>query len=82
MGNWKLIRFHEEGNLELYRLNKDPTESSDLAATPPEKAKGLATQLDLWLKSADAQQMTPQPRYDPNALRGGKKNRQNRRNKK
>lgn len=73
MGNWKLIRFHEKGNLELYHLNKDPSESSDLAATFPEKAKGLATQLDLWLKSVDAQQMTPNPGYDPNAVKGGKK---------
>lgn len=82
MGNWKLIRFHEEGNLELYHLNKDPSESSDLAATFPEKAKGLAAELDLWLKSVDAQQMTPNPGYDPNAGRGGKKNRQNRQKKK
>jgi arylsulfatase A len=75
-GNWKLIRFHEDGKRELYHLKKDPSESSDLAGTFPEKVKNLATQLDQWLKSVNAQHMTPNPGYDPDAVRGGKKKRQ------
>ncbi|WP_435894493.1 sulfatase [Oceaniferula spumae] len=73
-GNWKLIRFHEDGKLELYQLSKDPSESQNLTEQFSEKAKTLAAELDTWLKSVDAQHMTPNPRYEPNAKKAkGKK---------
>lgn len=65
-GNWKLIRFHEDGKLELYHLNKDASESSDVSEQFREKTKTLENQLDAWLKSVNAQHMTPNPAHDPN----------------
>lgn len=72
-GNWKLIRFHEEGKLELYHLKKDPSESSDVSGQFNEKTKTLAAQLDAWLKSVDAQHMTPNPAYDPTSKKKPKR---------
>lgn len=72
-GNWKLIRFHEEGKLELYHLKKDPSESSDVSGQFNEKTKTLAAQLDAWLKSVGAQHMTPNPAYDPTSKKKPKR---------
>ncbi|MBT8036813.1 MAG: hypothetical protein KJO21_04640 [Verrucomicrobiae bacterium] len=64
------------GRLELYDLKKNPSESNNLAVTFPEKNKRLASQLDLWLESVDAQHMSPNPAYDRNSSKRGKKKRQ------
>jgi len=65
-GNWKLIEFFEDGNVELYNLEKDPAEENDLAKIYPEKAEKLLKELKNWRKSVDAQMPTANPDYDPN----------------
>lgn len=65
LGDYKLIRFHEDNRLELYDLKKDISESTDLAAKLPEKTRDLASRLDAWLKSVDARFPTPNSNYDP-----------------
>jgi len=64
-GDWKLIEFLEDGALELYNLNTDPSEKINLAKSNPEKATALLKQLRTWRLSVGAQNMTPNPRYDP-----------------
>lgn len=64
-GDWKLIEFYEDGALELYNLAQDPTETTNLAATEPDRAQILRADLQAWLRSVDAQMPTPNPHYDP-----------------
>ena len=71
-GDFRLVHFYEDGRDELYDLGNDISETKDLAATQPDRAKALRTRLDAWLKSVDAQLPTPNPAYDPAAENGGK----------
>lgn len=47
-GNWKLIEYFENGELELYHLKKDPSEKSNVAKTFPSKTKALLEMLSHW----------------------------------
>lgn len=64
-GDWKLIHYYEDGRNELYQLDQDPTEQSDLSRTHPARTKRMAAQLDRWLHSVGAKFPEPDPRYDP-----------------
>ena len=55
VGDWKLIRFYESGNEELYNLRDDLSERHDLAGSQPAKRRQLAARLDAWLKEVGAQ---------------------------
>jgi arylsulfatase A len=55
VGDWKLIRFYESGQEELYNLSSDLAEKHDLAAANPEERKNLSARLDAWLKEVGAQ---------------------------
>ena len=54
-GDYKLLKFFDDQSLELYNLKDDIGESNNLAATMPEKARQLATQLEHWLSESKAQ---------------------------
>ncbi|MGB1260610.1 MAG: sulfatase [Akkermansiaceae bacterium] len=54
VGNWKLIEYFENGDLELYKLNKDPGEKQNLLNTFPSKAKELQQMLIDWRKKTNA----------------------------
>ena len=71
-GDFRLVHFYEDGRDELYDLGNDISETKDLAATQPERAKALRTRLDTWLKSVDAQLPTANAAYDPVADKAGK----------
>jgi hypothetical protein len=58
-GDWKLIRWFETGQEELFRLDLDIGEQYDLAAREPEERARLAGLLDAWLADVDAQFATP-----------------------
>jgi arylsulfatase A-like enzyme len=66
LGDLKLIEFYETGRHELYDLRRDIGEVRDLAGERPEVVKILATRLDAWRRSVDAQMMRPNPDYKPN----------------
>ncbi|MEG1540108.1 MAG: sulfatase-like hydrolase/transferase, partial [Muribaculaceae bacterium] len=53
-GNWKLIQFYETGNIELYNLKDDISESNNLASKHRKLAKNLQKELQAWLISVDA----------------------------
>lgn len=63
-GAWKLIRWYEDGAIELYDLASDPGERYDLSALRPEKAESLRTRLDAWLDEVDANMPSRNPSYD------------------
>ncbi len=53
-GNYKLIRFYDDGHLELYDLAHDPSEQQNLASREPERAKQLDVLLSKWLLGVSA----------------------------
>jgi arylsulfatase A len=53
-GDWKLIRFYEDGRDELYDVAADMGETQDLAAARPEIAEALGRKLDSWLAETGA----------------------------
>jgi arylsulfatase A-like enzyme len=66
VGGWKVVRYADDGKVELYELNNNPMEKKDLAKTNQEKAKSLIKNLDDHLTEVDAQLAMPNPDYDPN----------------
>jgi len=63
-GDWKLIHYHEDGRDEFYHLGDDEAETTDLAATQPERTSGMRGRLDQWLKATEARMPTPNPKFD------------------
>ncbi|MBN1590680.1 MAG: sulfatase [Pirellulales bacterium] len=64
-GDFKLIEFYEDGQLQLFNLKEDLGERHNLAAAMPEKTAAMHQKLKAWRKSVDAQTMKPNPDYDP-----------------
>jgi arylsulfatase A-like enzyme len=64
-GDWKLIEFLENNNIELYNLKEDAEETKNLAATLPEKAAELRRMLHRWRNSVGAQMMKLNPEFKP-----------------
>lgn len=53
-GDWKLLEFFEDGNLELYNLKDDISETNNLADQMPEKATSLHNKLLNWRAKIEA----------------------------
>ena len=53
LGRWKLIRAPEEGRLELYDLEADPAERTNVAAAHPERVAALGALLDDWHRESE-----------------------------
>lgn len=69
--NWKVIRYPDDGQIELYDLDDDPMEKSNLAIAEPDRAASMVHALDKLLASADAQPATKNPHFDPDTFSGG-----------
>jgi arylsulfatase A-like enzyme len=69
-GNWKLIEWFEDRNVELFDIAHDESEQHDLAAEHPETVKELLTELHAWQKATGAMFPTPNPKYDPSKPSG------------
>ena len=63
-GDWKLIRYFEDGRHELYDLAADIGETNDLAESNPDKVRELSGRLDAWLAEVGAKYPTKNPRFD------------------
>ena len=72
-GNYKLIEFFENGALELYDLEKDPSEKNNLTKKMPEKSDELLGNLEKWRLTVGAQKMSENPNYDPSKAGKGLK---------
>jgi arylsulfatase A-like enzyme len=64
-GRWKLIEYYEDGRLELYDLEADLGETTDLSATMPDKAQALRATLQAWRRRVGAKMPTPNPQWRP-----------------
>ncbi len=60
-GDWKYLRFYEDGREELYNLRNDIGETNNLVASMPEKAAEMKAQLDAVLKAHNAKIPTSVP---------------------
>jgi arylsulfatase A-like enzyme len=64
-GDWKLIEFLTGGRRELYNLNRDPSEKTNLLAREGPTARRLGDQLERWRKQCGAVMPTRNPNADP-----------------
>jgi len=62
-GRWKIIRFDEKPTPELYDLESDPYETTNLVAREPETASRLLRLLDEQLDAVGAKRVKPNPIY-------------------
>jgi len=53
-GDWKLLEFLEDGRLELYNLNADLGEQTNLVEQEPDLARELHAQLKAWRQDVQA----------------------------
>ena len=53
-GDFKLITYYDNGELELYRLSSDIGEDVNLSQQHPEIVRQLKDKLDAWLRQTDA----------------------------
>ena len=58
-GSWKLIEFFDTNKVELFHLDSDPSEKTNLAAQRPNKRLELHKQLIKWRKSIGATKAAP-----------------------
>ena len=54
LGNWKLIQYFENNDLELYNLKEDIGEKNNLAKSNPDKTAQLLQLLETWRKETNA----------------------------
>lgn len=64
-GRHKLIEFFPDERLELYDLEADPGETTNLATTHPDRARQLHAQLRDWRRTMQAQLPAPNPDFRP-----------------
>ena len=58
-GQWKLLEYFEDGRRELYDLNADPSERTNLAAAQPDRVSDLYGRMVAWRKQVGANMPTP-----------------------
>ena len=63
-GKYKLIDNFERERQELYDLENDSSETTDISASNPEKAKELFDVLKEWRVRTNAKMMEPNPAWD------------------
>lgn len=61
-GHWKLLHFYESQSDELYNLDRDPSETTNVAAEYPDLARQMAKRLDSWISGTGAKK----PELNPN----------------
>ncbi|MCP4642730.1 MAG: sulfatase [bacterium] len=75
LGDYKLVKFYETGELRLFDLAQDIGEHKDLAQKMPDKVTDLHLRLQEHLEEVNAQFPTPNADFDPNKVRTDKRNR-------
>jgi arylsulfatase A-like enzyme len=63
MDGWKLHYWWESGSVQLFHLDQDLGESSELAQQYPERAAAMKSTLQAYLKNIGAQLPVPNPDY-------------------
>ena len=69
-GDWKLIKWFEDGREELFNLAGDLGEQRDLAPRETARVAALRAELRAWQQDVGARFPVPNPAYDPAATSG------------
>lgn len=69
-GDWKLIEWFEDDQIELFNLASDIGEQHDLATKEPQRAQELLSDLEAWKKEVGAKAPIVSPAYDANKRSG------------
>jgi arylsulfatase A-like enzyme len=64
-GDYKLIEFFEDGQIELYNLRDDPGETSNLAQAQPDMVRQLHGALVAWREEVEARIPEANPEFVP-----------------
>jgi arylsulfatase A len=64
-GQYKLIEWYEDGQLELFDLNKDEAEQNNIASANESLVRNMKAELDAWRKRMSAKMPTANPNYKP-----------------
>ena len=64
-GDWKLIEWAEDQRVELFNLQADPGEQTELSRDQPGRTAQLRDELHAWQKQVGAKFPIPNPGYDP-----------------
>jgi len=68
-GKWKLIKYYDDDSVELYNLENDIGETTNLAEKEPAIAKRLEKALLDWIKKEKLQTNKPNPDFNPELYR-------------
>lgn len=64
-GNWKLVRYFESGDIELFDLKKDMAETTNVAQSNPSTVERLDAEMKAWQSKTDAAIPTAaNPKFD------------------
>src|SRR5262245_13963634 len=63
VGNWKLVAKGPAGAWELYNIERDRTELSNLASNEPQRSEQMKSQWETWAKRANVLPWIWQPAY-------------------
>jgi len=77
-GPWKLIETFDPVGIELYNLDEDLSETTNLATQRPNLVSELHEQLAAWRRDVAAEVMRPNPDYEPNVQLPPKDKKKNR----
>ena len=72
-GDCKLIESFDPAVVELYNLEQDIGETTNLADTYPDRRDALLNELETWRVSVRAERMLPNPEAGPTEQRGTRK---------
>lgn len=64
-GDWMLVEYYDDAQVELYHLGKDLGEARNVAAEEPARTATMRAALTAWRKSINAQENQPNPHFDP-----------------
>jgi arylsulfatase A-like enzyme len=73
LGDYKLIKWYEDGRCRLFDLSRDIGENNDLSQVLPEKTAEMKALLEQYLKDIGAQLPVVNPDYDPAATSTSRK---------
>lgn len=63
-GDWKMIRYFEDGRTELYHVRNDIGEQNDVSDQYPDRIQEMTARMDAWLVSVDAEGPETNPGFD------------------